>query len=479
MKIAKAMAIGISATAVAALAISLRAGTFPLGVPGEWEWPRSPGAPLPMDLLLAGCGVLAYAAFAATGYRALRTATPARETRWLAALCVAAVAVQVAIFSGAPLALGLTKWVSLAIKGSSGYYHLARSPEMADPWRFWAAYPGWIRDQDALHVGTHPPGLFLAWRGVLAAMDRFPGVSRALLDWLPISVDQGFRSLLPTPLPVADRAAVAFMGMLTLMACALTVLPLYRLARQELPAPSAWFAAVLWPLAPSAVMFQPTADTAFPLLATSVLALTAKGGPLRATVAGVILGVGLQFSLAFLPVGLASAILLGGREGTMRERLARLGATGLGFLAVTLALWGISGANPWVIWWWNQRNHSRFYAEFPRTYRAWVVVNPIELAVAIGLPSALLATIGFVSRAAPRSAWAGLLVLVILNLSGKNLSEVARLWLPFMPCLLVAAGASVERLQGGPAFLGAIAAIVGAQTLALQATIQVVYPVMR
>ena len=62
----------------------------------------------------------------------------------------------------------------------------------------------------------------------------------------------------------------------------------------------------------------------------------------------------------------------------------------------------------------------------------------IELIVAIGLPSALFAAVGLRSRKLPPSAWAAFLVLTILNFSGKNLSEVARLWLPFIPALLVA-----------------------------------------
>ena len=50
--------------------------------------------------------------------------------------------------------------------------------------------------------------------------------------------------------------------------------------------------------------------------------------------------------------------------------------TGAGFLAVTGAVWLLTGANPFVVWWWNQANHARFYQEYPRSYRAWVVANP-------------------------------------------------------------------------------------------------------
>jgi hypothetical protein len=80
-------------------------------------------------------------------------------------------------------------------------------------------------------------------------------------------------------------------------------------------------------------------------------------------------------------------------------------------------------------------------------------------------------------RLAPRVAWATIGVLALLTLSGRSLSEVARLWLPMMPPLLVAAGAGLERLGAGPVTLAVTVATLGIETLLLQATIQVVYPV--
>ena len=153
-------------------------------------------------------------------------------------------------------------------------------------------------------------------------------------------------------------------------------------------------------------------------------------------------------------------------------------ATGLGFLGLTLVVWGVTRANPFVIWWWNQKNHTRFYAEFPRSYRGWVVANPIELFVALGIPASVWASLGVGSgREVPRVSLATALVLSFLTLSGKNLSEVARLWLPFMPALLVAAGATMGRMGAGPRSLSLTVALLGMQTLWLEAMIQVVYPI--
>jgi hypothetical protein len=474
----------IQAAVVAGFAIALRSGAMPLGVRGEWEWLRVPIGPGSADLVLAIAALIVYAVLAALGMRSLqKKETAPREAVALLGLLGASIAVQVIVPGGAPVGYGLTRWaVVLHSPGSSGYYTVARR-QSVDPWQFLADYPEWIRHQDALHVGTHPPGLFVVEHVLLRSMEARRGLARLVLDHLPEPVAQGFRLI--GPMPPADRAAIALTAALTWLACAATVVPLYFLARAHCAAPAAWVSAALWPLVPSTILFQPDADTAFPLLATTALALAvhagrsdARRGVLLAVLSGLVLGIGMLFTLAFLPVGLAVAMVLAWTtEATVSRRIVLIGTTGAGFLALTFAFWAIARADPFVIWWWNQKNHARFYVEFPRSYRAWVIANLIELAVALGLPATLWAIVGLLStRPAPRAAWAALAVLILLDLSGRNLSEVARLWLPLMPPLLTASGLGLIRLGGGPVTLATTLLLLGAETLILQATIQVVYP---
>ncbi len=449
----------------------------PLGVRGEWEWPRLVAAgPNLHDLGLAVVVVAGYAGFTAAGMRSLgRRAGPIREAGWLAGLVGGAVVVQYAALVGAPEGYGPEKVpIVLWERGSSGYYTVA-ARQARDPLAFWAAYPGWVRRQDVLHIGTHPPGLILATAAALRTMRARPGLAKAIAGNLPPRVEQGFRELGNRfgPIPQADRAALALIGGLTLLACAATVAPLYYLARSSLPPPAAWASAALWPLAASALLFLPAADVAFPFLAAAALACAARG---RAIAAGGMLAIGMGFTLAFLPVGLAVALVLATAPGaSTRRRLARIAATGAGFLALTLAGWAVSGADPFVIWRWNLANHARFYATYPRSHAAWALVAPLDLAAGLGLPAACWVVAGFASRKAPRGAWAALAVLVLLDLSGRNRGEVARLWLPFMPLLLPAAGAGFARLGAGPGSLAATVGLLGVQVLMLQAMIQVVY----
>lgn len=473
---------------VTGLLLAVRSKAVPLGVPGEWEWLRVPVGPTLIDLALAGLGCLGFAFFVGAGMRSLsRKAGPWREAGWLSALAVLSVGIQGVAQSGAPVGYGLEKWViALSQKGSNGYFHVARE-EIHDLGTFLSAYPEWIQRQDALHIGTHPPGLVVTQSLLLKTMEGSPPAARFVLEHAPDAVSQAFRYFdTRSPMPTAERATLVLTGLATLVCCGLTVTPLYLLARSSLSAGGAWFASALWSLAPSAILFQPTADTAFPLLSTTAMALAAWSsrlgrwhGPAMAAACGAMLGLGMQFSLAFLAIGLIVALTFLTAPGLpIRHKSLLILMTGVGFLGVTGVVWLTTSANPWVVWWWNQKNHGRFYVEYPRSYRAWLLANPVELAVGIGLPATTWAGIAwFGPREAPRVSLAAVGTLVLLTIGGRNLSEVARLWLPIMPALLVASGAAMERIGGGPKAVGLTVALTAAQTLGLQAMIQVVYPI--
>ncbi len=263
------------------LAVAVASKRIPLGIPGEWEWLRVHASPSLVGLVISGLAVVIYCGYLALGLRGLASArmSRGREAGWLTGLFAASVAVQVLIPAGAPDEYDLTKWAYVNYFGAStGYYQVAKKQALADPWRFLVDYPVWIRSQDSLHIGTHPPGLIMTQCLLLRAMERYPSVAEALNHWMPLATAEGFRQLERQdrrPIPRTDRAALYLSGLITLLACAGTVVPLYLLARSALPPPAAWVAAALWPLAPAANLFQPDADAAYPLGSTLALALAA------------------------------------------------------------------------------------------------------------------------------------------------------------------------------------------------------------
>ena len=160
-------------------------------------------------------------------------------------------------------------------------------------------------------------------------------------------------------------------------------------------------------LAPAAILFQPDADAAYPLVSTLALALAAwsaqwsqgnrgiSSALALAFASGLVMALGTFYTLAFLPVGLIVALVIAlAPEVVFRRKAGLILAVGAGFLIVTMLGWIITGADPITVWTWNLKNHARFYVEYPRTYRAWLVLNPIELAIALGLPTTVWCIVG-------------------------------------------------------------------------------------
>jgi hypothetical protein len=232
----------------------------------------------------------------------------------------------------------------------------------------------------------------------------------------------------------------------------------YALARTGSTPAGAFLAAGLWLAVPGPVLFLPLADSFFALPAAAGLACFAWGGrngwlaaPLGALFGG-LQWVGMHCSLAFTVVGAAAAILgvltfaAAPREERVRVFL-RLLAVSLAALATFggLVWWNYRahGLPLWETWLVNLRKHAGFYAQMPRSYWPWIAVNLLEFLVALGPGAAVLwlvAGSGALRDWRRRPLfWTAAIVLLALDLSGRNLSEAGRLWLFLLPLALAAA----------------------------------------
>lgn len=423
-------------------------------------WERLPAdAQTIPNLMLAAFAAGAYLFFVAWGERrfARTTMTTTEAGLWLGGLGVAGFAWLWVVQDTAPLAgqLGKAPFV-LYYPGSSGYFTHARheSPQAIATLR---GYEQLMSRGDVLHQGTHPPGLFLVFHGLIALVETQPWLIAALRaiepesvrDALDVIAENSART--PQPLTNPDRAVLWLATLLTLMAAAATVWPLYRLLRTTLDRSSAWIGAAIWPAIPAVAIFLPKSDAVFPLLAcTALVALgwsVQQRSAVRGVIAGFVLFLGLFCSLAFLPILLFGALgvfTLAMRRTDWRRGLMELLPTVLGVTAglslpVILLRVGF-GVNMLTVWGWNYHNHAGFYGQFTRTYWKWLLVNPVELAVAIGAPVAVTLWWGL-PRGWNFRAWktAELLAVIagfvwaLLWISGKNAGEAARLWVLLMP----------------------------------------------
>ncbi len=480
-------------TATAAAIGVLWLTEWPLGVPGEWTWERIRHAESDRaDSLLGGCqAVLVGAAVVLVTWLGSRLFVDSRRPAWLSRLCraggllglVVTGFLAIHLLQGSvPSGHGLARssWV-LYYPGSSGYYYEAHRVTSLESFR--ERYFRMLDDPNphrrTLHLGTHPPGLFLAHLAVREVCGRSPEVRQSVLDWRPRSVREAQATILEggRPLPPIDEAALWLAAVLTQLAAVATAIPIYQLVRVDHSPETAWRSASLWLLVPAVAVFLPKSDCLYPLLATTSIWLwwsaIRSGRWWRAAWAGGLTWIGLCLSLAFLPVIVLAgglAIWMNRRGRFPRERLLRWTVASIAGLALpTLACWLVLDLNLLSIWNANLVNHAAFYdqPEHPRDYLAWLSVNLLEGTLAVGVPLAGLTVIGLVTRFRQRAAefaapaWACLGTWGALWLSGKNMGEAARLWLFLMPwtCWLASSALSTLRARDW-ALLMALQAVV-------------------
>jgi methylthioxylose transferase len=169
-----------------------------------------------------------------------------------------------------------------------------------------------------------------------------------------------------------------------------------------------------------------------------------------------------------------------------------VGGATAGLLVPVGILWLVWDVNLLNVWAWNYRNHAGFYEAYPRTYWKWLLVNPLELTLAAGVPLVVLVVASYRRAIASAPAWTArslapywgcALVWGVLWLSGKNSGEAARLWLVITPWLVWLTAAAFERPAAPvsesplrePLGTRAWLAILALQLLACVATVTRVY----
>jgi len=470
-------------------------GTFVLGVPGEWSWERvEPTEPLWLALGPLLVAAALYLGFVWIGAQRVELIRSWELTAWIFGLVACGFAWLWIAQEAAPDNFQLSKavWI-LAHRGSSGYFSEANE-NARDLSAYLAGYERHMAEGDVLPIGTHPPGLTVAFRALLGLCREFPAVVDATLATQPDSVRSAFSafdstSLRPRTLSRVERAVLWLAALLVQSGAAFAIVPLFGLLRLNCSRRASWLSAAFWPTIPALALFLPKADCLYPLPALAFLWLwltaLAHRSRLLSALAGLVFWFGLTLSLAFLPIALVA--LLTGCPFTARERPETLTASGsealesisrsrfgsswnivpfsrslmaaagwatLGFAIPCLATGWLLKLNLLRVWWLNFQNHAGFYGQFPRTYWKWLLVNPIELAIAAGVPLTVLAIWSIAVRRRPAAGydWAWLVTMGLLWLSGKNMGEAARLWILLMPFLAWSAGPLFEaqHLSKGP-----------------------------
>lgn len=460
---------------------------LPLGIHGQWEWGRW-DEPTPWVYWLTS-GVLAvlYIAGVSLGARWMLGNRWAKRAALLG-LVVAGFAVQMGMQQ---LGFGLGKWAFVLYNQSSSGYYTAAKRDVQSAGEFLADYEliqrEYLDRHGPLHLATHPPGLVLMHYASLRLCETKPAVTRLLRALQPRQVADGFREVvLGRAIPPADQASIWLVALASQLASALVVIPIYLLARRGSGPEAAWWAAALWPLVPAVTIFMPKSDVLYPLFAATSAAIAVTG---RTTLERLLFGLAAAIALCcgmFLSFGLitiAPLVMLAVALSdyvNFKDLLRRLAPIAAAFMLLVssaeivlryAADYSLLGA-----WWRCYSIHATFYnpgqVGAGRTYWSWVGFNIAEFTVATGLPLIVAAIAGSVRLFRPRregqtsapampipsdrspqavtiaravivSWW---LILLILDLSGKNRGEIARLWIFMMPLACVAAAPAIEQL---------------------------------
>jgi hypothetical protein len=457
--------------AVAVTAAILYAEQIPLGVPGEWTWSRVElTSELGIAAAFSATAGFVYVGFCLLGLWRIGRAGGIERAGWLLALVAMGFAWLGVTLDAIPAPHGYSRvpWV-LYYPRSSGYFWQARH-DVEDAKSFVAGYEELMAEGDFLHIGTHPPGLTLGYLALLRLCESNPPLTETLVEAQPPSLRNAFSILGQTSprsghaLGAPDVACLWLAALLTQLSAVATCIVLYFLARRHHDRPTSWITACLWPLIPAVAVFFPKSDVlyAFPAVTAAWLWLTAcdRQSPLRALASGIVLWIGMMFSLAFLSVaallGIMSLWEMGtrmqlteyGRRPFLSIKVLVLGA--IGFCAPTLALMALADVNLFNVWRLNYSNHAQFYVENTRTWETWLKVNPIEMAFAVGLPLVVTALWGVgrllrsgqLSTAKGSAAMSFLCIWGLLWLSGKNMGEAARLWILIMPWVALTAASA-------------------------------------
>lgn len=405
--------------------------------------------------------------------RCLRRASRTARGLWVAALT--AIYGWVLFTSATTGPYGTAEFVAPASQnGASGLFQneanrIGAGRLYERPQEYLAAFPRILRSyrrqyEQTVRINNNPPGITMVFYAAGLAAREFPWLAR--LACVPI-FGAGYE-----PVHLEQAQSVFGIWILHLGASAALV-PAYLVVSRLARRPS-FLACALAMLAGSLVLFVPGKDTFQVTFFLWMYWFFLKGVERRPIAWGLAMGFAAA-GVFFLTLGaaLVVVVMVGhdvvgfflGERRNMRSRLLFWSASAAGLAIGFVLLYAAVRYNSLASLVECYRNHAAFYRYFPRTYWKWLLYNPWELALFTGGPLAAAAVwyggrvvwLRRTNGGSPRAAahiGVVLLVMVILNLAGKNMGEVNRLWVFFMPLVTLPAcvilcGESRLRVAGG------------------------------
>jgi 4-amino-4-deoxy-L-arabinose transferase-like glycosyltransferase len=336
-----------------------------------------------------------------------------------------------------------------------------------------------------IHAQVHPPGLPLIYWAAGRVFESVPALARPVSLWFRQLECNEINLMLLTDAQLASALA----GMLLpLLANMLTVWCVFKLAKDRFGRRAGLYAAALWVIVPSAVLFPGSWSLIYPCIA-GLTWLGVDAGLRRRNVlwflgAGLLLSLGtfLELGTAALSVFLVLYILLRyvlARRNPLAEwrfLIPALIATLLGVFSLWIGYQLIYGVSLKHIVEAMYPIHVGY--EFDRL--VWIINHPYEFAVFVGLPVFCLALAGFTRniKAARSGGGEALSISFLFALLGLVLfdparDETARTWMLFMPLAVVIASQFFAEAQAQPDRFSWLWGLLTIQVVAMAAVLDV------
>ena len=315
-----------------------------------------------------------------------------------------------------------------------------------------------------MHVSTHPPGPVVFYYVLLHAWELVPEQATAFDHFMETVLPHAKESrvvledtLFKEQIPATYLATIYSSIVILWLLVALAVPPLYFWSRAVFGPMTAIATVGLYALTPSLLLFNPMTDQVVVPVAVAMLASFHIGmkrrSPAMLSLAGILTWFGLQYSLSLLVILFLFAIYIGLEsyaDGLWLERLRLLGYSGAAFIAMIVVLLPFH-YNALRVW---QVSLTKAVGGETRQYLPWVVLNPVDFALFVGLPAAVFFVRGVgeaiqdrARGAASRLTVALVITLITLNFSGVNRGEVARLWMFLMPMAAAVAAHAMRETE--------------------------------
>jgi hypothetical protein len=441
---------------------------FPLGIAGEWLTYYHVDRVAPGGIIVFGASLVAFLGLAwFFDGAAAHVSRAARGALVVVLTAVFLLALSNSVRCGP---YGNVEFAAPAFESNGIGLFSYEAARIKDPKEYLRDFPARLSDysldyRKTVRVNNNPPGATILFYGATTLAES----GSPLVDIAEGAVfGSGFQA------PTTMHGATVLGAWFVMIGSALAFIPAYLLAGALAGRPAPFVAAVAL-LAGSLFLFNPGNDNLNVLFFLTATWLTVRGARARPLWWGVSTGVVLAATFFFT---LAAAVLIvvllfmsslhvvrSGRHA-LRGAIIFWGGVLSGVLAGFAALYLATGYNSFASLLACYRNHALFYNYFPRSYWLWVPYNLAEFAIFLGGPlvACVLAAVSMpkalrdgaaLSPIARAMMLSGIVVLVGLDVSGKNLSEVNRLWAFFMPLMTIPACAILAGTIGRSALLAA------------------------